>query len=96
MALKDEGISRRRFLQTAGATGAGVAGILAFPPGITKVVAAVAPGIFQVTLTYPRVNIVGLADISEGEPVDFAYPLWEHSNFLVKLGTTALDDVDPE
>lgn len=37
-----------------------------------------------------------LADLVEGEPLDFQYPLKEHNNFLVKSGRSAFDGVGPD
>ena len=59
-------------------------------------VEALASGAVQVTRTYPRVRVSGLAELVEGEPRGFQYPREEHSNFLVKLGTPAWDGVGPD
>jgi arsenite oxidase small subunit len=71
-------------------------GILAFPPGLAEVVHVAAPGTVRITRTYPRLRIARLTDLAEGQPLDFRYPLQEHQNFLVKLGTPAWDGVGPD
>jgi arsenite oxidase small subunit len=50
----------------------------------------------RITRTYPRLKITRLADLAEGQPVDFRYPLQEHQNLIVKLGAPAWDGVGPE
>ena len=68
----------------------GALGVLAFPPGITQAIDAVSASVIRVTQTYPKLRIAGTTDLVEGQPIDFQYPLQEHNNLLVKLGTTAL------
>ena len=89
-------VSRRNLLKSAGIAGALAVGIFAFPPGLTQLVQATAPGTARITRTYPRLKIASLADLPVGQPVDFRYPLEEHRNFLVKLGTPAWDGVGPD
>ena len=94
MALDGLGTSRRGFLK-ASAVLFGAAGIAAFPPGLTKAVELVGSGASRVTLTYPRVHVGSIDELIDGRPVDFDYPLQEHSSFLVKLGTPAQLGVGP-
>lgn len=95
MALTKPDISRRDFLKASMAAG-GALGILAFPPGITQAVDVVSASVSRVTQTYPRLRISGIADLVEGQPIDFQYPLQEHNNLLVKLGTPALLAIGPD
>ena len=95
IALKKAATSRRDFLKAA--TGvAGALGILAFPPGVTQAIDAVSASVSRITQTYPRLRIAGIADLTVGQPLDFQYPLEEHSNLLVKLGTPALLGIGPD
>ena len=94
MALKKAATSRRDFLK-ASAGVAGALGILAFPPGFTQAIDAVSAGVSRVTQTYPRVRVTGVGDLIEGQPLDFQYPLKEHNNLLVKIGTPALLGIGP-
>lgn len=96
MELQREDRTRRDFLKLAGLAGAGAVGVLAFPSGLTEVIEAVGPDTARVTRTYPRLKLAGAADLKEGEPLDFAYPLETQSNFMVKLGTASFDSVGPE
>ncbi len=94
MALDELGTSRRGFLK-ASAVLFGAVGIAAFPPGLTKAVGLVGSGASRVTITYPRVRVGSIDELVNGRPVDFDYPLQEHSSFLVKLGTPAQSGVGP-
>ena len=87
-------LSRRRFLKSAGAAGALAVGIFAFPPGL-ETIEALSPGVTRVTRNYPRLRVAGVADLAEGSPLDFKFPLVQHNNFVVKLGTPAFDGVGP-
>lgn len=93
MAIRAKGWTRKQFIQSAGMASALAVGIFAFPLGLTQVVQAVAPGSARITRTYPRLRIARLADLVEGQPVDFRYPLQEHQNFIVKLGAPARDGI---
>lgn len=95
MATIHRKLSRRRFIKSAGMAGALAVGIFAFPSGLTQVVQAVTPDAVRITRTYPRLKIARLADLIEGQPVDFRYPLREHQNFVVKLGAPAWDGIGP-
>jgi arsenite oxidase small subunit len=88
--------SRRNFLRTA-LTISGllvVGGIGAILKSITN------PGPGSVvtggTKTFPRVKIAQLAELGINEPVEFAYPLDNEPNILVKLGTKAAGGIGPE
>ena len=94
MALDEINTSRRWFLKTS-AVFLGAVGIAAFPPGITRAVDLIGSGASQVTITYPRVRVGGIDELVNGRPVDFNYPLQEHSSFLVKLGSPARLGVGP-
>ena len=86
-------ISRRSFLKGSAATAGVVAvGIFAFPQGLETVEAA-SSGALRVTRNYPRLRIAEIAGLVDGAPLDFNFPFEEHSNFLVKLGTGALNGV---
>ena len=45
---------------------------------------------------YPELRVAKLADLTEGEPVAFAYPLKQQPNMIVKLGDEALHGVGPD
>ena len=94
MALEKAATSRRDFL-IASVGVAGTLGILAFPPGVTQAIDAVPAGVNRVTQTYPRLRVTGVGDLIEGQPLDFQYPLKEHNNLLVKIGTPALLGIGP-
>ncbi|MFQ6029683.1 MAG: arsenate reductase (azurin) small subunit [Dehalococcoidia bacterium] len=88
-------LSRRDFLKSSvGTAGALGVGIFAFPPGL-EVAQTIAHGVTRVTRSYAPLWVAKLGDLKEGEPLDFQYPLPEHANLLVKLGTPALDGVGP-
>ena len=95
MSARSNRVSRRGFLKLAGIAGAAMVGIAAFPPG-PEFSEAVAPGVLRVTRTHPRIKVARLSDLTEGNPLDFRYPLKEHGNFLVKLGAPARDGVGPD
>ncbi len=46
-----------------------------------------------VLTTFPRQRIASLADLRQGEPLDFDYPLQGQQSFVVKLGERALGGV---
>lgn len=77
---------RRRDLLIAGAAGA-TAGVVA--PGL----AAAATGERR---EYPRLPVVRIGDLKEGEPVAFNYPLEDQPNMIVKLGKPAQGGVGPD
>ena len=88
------GTSRRNFLKaSAGVMGA--VGVLALPPGLSHVLTAVSPGVNRLTQSYPQLKIARTAELVDGQPVDFQYPLQEHNNLLVKLATPATLGVGP-
>ncbi len=93
--MSSEQVSRRKFMKYSGAAGAAAVGIFAFPPGI-QLVEALTPGTTRVIREYSPLRISSLDDLVEGEPLDFHYPSEEHSNFIVKLGSVALDGVGPD
>ena len=93
--MNQSATSRRDFLKASVGVG-GALGILAFPPGVTQAIDAVSANVSRVTQTYPRLRIAAVADLTEGEPIDFQYPLEEHNNLLVKLGTSALMGAGPD
>jgi arsenite oxidase small subunit len=95
MALEKSTATRRDFLKASVGVG-GALGILAFPMGITQAIDAVSADVSRVTQTYPRLRISGISDLAEGQPIDFQYPLQEHNNLLVKLGTPALLGIGPD
>ncbi|MFQ5934158.1 MAG: arsenate reductase (azurin) small subunit [Dehalococcoidia bacterium] len=93
--MRGKKVSRRGFIKmSAAAVGTTAVGIYAFPKGIERVDAA-GPGVLRITRTYPRQRVARLSDLREGEPLDFQYPAEEQRNFLIKLGTPALDGVGP-
>ncbi len=95
MTPENMNVSRRNFLKTsAGVAAAATVGILAFPPG-RETVQAMGPGILRVERKYPRLWVAGVAELAEGSPHDFNFPLEEHNNFVVKLGRAAFDGVGP-
>lgn len=46
--------------------------------------------------SYPRLKIVSITDLVEGEGVAFNYPLNEQPNMLVKLGKEAQNGIGPD
>jgi hypothetical protein len=81
--------SRKDFLKASVGVG-GALGILASPIGMTQAIDAVSADVSRVTQTYTRLRIAGVSDLADGQPIDFQYPLQEHNNLLVNLGTSAL------
>ena len=96
MAVDRGRSGRREFVKSAAVAGSMAVGIFAFPSGLTQVVQAIGDGTVRVTRSYPRLKIARLADLVEGQPIDFSYPLKEQENFAVKLGTPAWDGVGSE
>jgi arsenite oxidase small subunit len=47
-------------------------------------------------LSFPKVKVANIGDLSMGKPVTFNYPLDETPNLLVKLGTKADGGVGPD
>ena len=94
MAIDKSVQSRRDFLK-ASAVAAGGIGVLAFPAGLNRVLADVSPGVQRLTDTYPEVIIGKISELSEGQPVDFRYPLEAQTNLMVKLGVSATGGVGP-
>lgn len=92
--MDQQTVSRREFLKASSAAGALGVGIFAFPPGL-EIVKPLTQGVLQVTRSYTPLKVAQLSELTEGQPVDFQYPLQEHNNFLVKLGTPAFDGVGP-
>lgn len=45
---------------------------------------------------YPELTVAKLADLEEGNPVAFSYPLKLQPNMLVKLGTEARNGIGPD
>lgn len=45
---------------------------------------------------YPRLPVIKMSELVEGEPVAFNYPLEEQPNMIVKLGTPAQGGVGPD
>ncbi len=78
---------RRRELLMASAVGATAATLA---PGVTM--AATGDG----TSMYPRLTVIKMSELVEGEPVAFSYPLEEQPNMIVKLGTPAQGGVGPD
>ena len=95
MPRKKTSLSRRNFMKASAAAGAVTVGIFAFPPGL-ETVQAIVSGISRVTRNYPRLRVAKVPELVEGSPVDFSFPLEDHNNFLVKLGTPGFDGVGPE
>ncbi len=96
------GFSRREFIIGAIAGGAAATVAVLLPvaligdgdeePGGGQ--AGDGPGV--VLVTYPRQRIASLADLKQGEPVDFEYPLQGQQSFLVKLGEPAQGGAGPD
>ncbi len=59
-------------------------------------VKALAAGATQVTRRYPPMRLARVADLVEGQPLDFRYPLEEHNNFAIKLDRPAWGGVGPD
>lgn len=78
---------RRRDLLMASAVGATAATLA---PGVTMAATEGGAG------TYPRLSVIRMSDLIEGEPVAFNYPLEEQPNMIVKLGTPAQGGVGPD
>lgn len=45
---------------------------------------------------YPRLSVIKISELVEGEPVAFNYPLEEQPNMIVKLGKPAQGGVGPD
>ena len=84
-ASKEECMSRRNLLKTAGLAGAAalVLGGLA-----TRTDAATGK-------TYPQVKVANLRDVKEGKPVKFDYPLLGRKSILVDCGCNVEGGVGP-
>ncbi len=84
--------SRREFLKIAAAASA----VLALG-GIASVMKAViVPSVpSSPQLSFPRVRVSNLSEITTGTMVEFDYPLQYEPNYLVKLGTKAEGGVGP-
>lgn len=78
---------RRREALIAGAVGATAATLA---PGVTM--ARTGDG----AASYPRLSVIKMSALVEGEPVAFNYPLEEQPNMIVKLGTPAQGGVGPD
>jgi len=50
----------------------------------------------SVSAAYPKLKVISLADIVEGEGVAFNYPLNEQPNMLVKMGRPAQGGIGPD
>jgi len=50
----------------------------------------------SVSATYPKLKVISLADLVEGESVAFNYPLNEQPNVLVKMGRPAQGGIGPD
>ena len=87
------GVTRHDFLNRAATVSGAVAvGIFAFPQ-VLEAVEAVSASVLRVTRPYTAFKVATVADLVEGEPVDYSYPLVGHLNFVIKLGTPAWDGV---
>lgn len=82
-------MSRRHFLLTGGTAVAVIA--LGALPGLM-----LSTPVQAVQASYPRKRIGSLKAIKIGVPVEFAYPLDDVSNVLVKLGAPAGGGIGPE
>ena len=89
MTLEKSTTSRIDFLKASVGVG-GALGILASPIGMTQATDAVSADVSQGTQTYTRLRIAGVSDMADGQPIELQYPLQEHNNLLVNLGTSAL------
>ena len=78
---------RRRELLAASAAGATAATLR---PSATMAAVSGDAG------TYPRLSVIKMSELLEGEPVAFNYPLEEQPNMIVKLGTPAQGGVGPD
>lgn len=85
--------SRREFLKVAAA----ISGVLAVA-GIASVMKSIVipsvPG--QTGLTFPKVKVSSVSELSTGVAVIFNYPLDNEPNLLVKLGEKASGGVGPD
>ena len=80
--------------RSALATVAGGAMVASFTPG--DIVEAATGEVRLEDGVYPELRVAKLADLAEGEPVAFAYPLKQQPNMIVKLGDEALHGVGPD
>ncbi len=80
--------------RSALATVAGGAMVASFTPG--DIVEAATGEVRLEDGVYPELRVAKLADLTEGEPVAFAYPLKQQPNMVVKLGEEALHGVGPD
>ena len=49
-----------------------------------------------VSVSYPKLKVLSLADLKDGEEVAFNYPLEEQPNVLIKLGRPAQGGIGPD
>jgi arsenite oxidase small subunit len=54
------------------------------------------PGASTAALTFPRVKVANIANLSTGKALTFNYPLEDTPNLLVKLGVKAAGGVGPD
>lgn len=80
--------------RSALATVAGGAMVAGFTPG--DIVEAATGEVRLEDGVYPELRVAKLADLVEGEPVAFSYPLKQQPNMVVKLGDEALHGVGPD
>lgn len=94
------GLSRRDFIIGALGFGAAATAIVLLPVALTGDGDGQGPpagnGPAVVLATFPRQRITGLADLKQGEPLDFEYPAPGQRNFLIKLGEPAAGGVGPD
>ncbi|MEK7324216.1 MAG: arsenate reductase (azurin) small subunit [Chloroflexota bacterium] len=91
-ALKGFCLTRRQFLQGAGATAATV--VLSSLPGVLHAKEKAALRV----VGYPKKRLGRLSELRQDEPVEFSYP-HEHPNcqcILVKLGQEAAGGIGPQ
>jgi arsenite oxidase small subunit len=88
--------SKRDFLKVAATISASLA-LLGIASVMKSIVIPAVPGSTQTTaLSFPRVRVSSLGEVSSGTAVIFNYPLDNEPNVLVKLGAKAEGGVGPD
>jgi arsenite oxidase small subunit len=85
--------TRRQFMIYAGVAAGGLAVGGAVGAVLTRIFST---GQSQTLAPYPQVYIANLSSLQTGKPLAFDYPLKEQSNYLIKLGKSAIDGVGPQ
>ncbi len=89
----NDGNPRRNFLKWA--LGVGLVFVVAGVAAVTKSLWTPPPAP-SAALTFPKVKVANVSDLTLNAPVTFDYPLDDEPNVLVKLGQQAAGGVGPD